>query len=282
MCTSLATPPTPDEHSIVHIGRHADCAGRLSGQLMKTMRPIQGRIIPSHNARGAQQKDGHRKIPHRCATAVRGPAGGVSLASLDASHDRFFLPTFAALIPHFHNHRACARCLCTFGAGMRASRRAPPGFSRAHASPERGGPPRCMQRGGCGSGAAHLGLDARPGKPGGARRYALLPAGRCPPLPDRGWGRWNRWGDSSGVAPPRACAPTLGRGHCGGLLARLRQRPIAPIRSFVSRLCAISATAGATAPLRSHSHRCALRLPPRRIAAARCGAQSSFFFPVVR
>ena len=235
-------PPTSDEHSIVHIGRHADCAGRLSGQLMKTMRPIQGRIFPSHNARGAQQKDGHRKIPHRCATAVRGPAGGVFLASLNASHDRFFLPTFAALIPHFHNRRAYARRLCTFGAGMRASRRAPPGF--AGLTPPRNGEARAIAcnraaavrlRGNSGwtpdpesRGARAATLSCRrgiaphfPTAAGAAGIAGAIPRKWLPPRLRAHAGAWSLWRTAGAPAPAshrtiRRLTPRLLRGLANG------------------------------------------------------------------
>ena len=99
---------------------------------MKRMRAMQRAYSPRICAE-TQQKDGHQKtIIAQSATAGRRPTGVVFLAGLNARHDRFLLPTFAPLIPHLHTRRACARRLCAFGAGKRASRRAPTGKSRLH------------------------------------------------------------------------------------------------------------------------------------------------------
>jgi len=250
-CTSFALPPTTDVHYNMHIGCHGNCAVRLSEQLMKSMRAMLVRIIPSHNVRGAQQKDGHQKtIIARGATAGRRPAGVVFLAGLDARHDRFLLPTFATLIPLFHTRLAYARRLCTFGAGKRASRRAPPSFAGLH--PLRriiGGAVqnRVAILNGCGS-STSVDRAGRPTRKAGGRapRNALA-GGLCP--------HFCTAAGAAGIAgaipaewlPQRLRAPARA-GSLWRTLARPRLRPIAQIRRLSPRLCAVSPTDLATAP----------------------------------
>lgn len=259
------------------IGNRCDCAGSLRCQLMKSMRAMLVRISPSHNVRGAQQKQGHRKSPHRCATAERGPAGGVFLATLDARHVLFLLPTFASLIPHLHTRRAYARRLCKFGAGYRASRRAPTGFAGLHA-------PRSFSEGPVQNRAAILNgfgfvhfVDwaVRPTrKAGGRAPLRSLAGGALPPTQRPSLGRLNPLGRISfGGSPQRLRVPAWA-GPLWRTSARLRLRPIAQIRRLSPRLCAVSPTDLATAPTPlASSLRAASGLPSLAAQAARCEAQ---------
>jgi len=187
----------------------ADCAGSLRCQLMKSERAIWRAYSPRISATKQQ------KTP----TGAASDAGRIrpSLGPLYAARDRFFLPPAATRLAPPHTRRACARRICSVAAGMRASRRAPPGFSRAHAAPERGGPRHGMPCRGYGSVALQLGLDARPGKPGGARRSAVLAGGALPPTTAPRLGPLETLGRFLPSGSPRAFAPTLGRGCCGGL-----------------------------------------------------------------
>lgn len=249
-CISLVTPPTTDVHYNMHIGCRADCAGSLCCQLMKNMRAMRHAYSPRICAE-KQKKDGHRKSPHRYATAGRGLSGGAFLASLDASHDRFLLPSAAPRLPHFHTRRAYARRLCTFGAGKRASRRAPTGFAGLHA-PRRTteGPVqnRVAILNGFGSSTCVDWAGRPTRKAGGRAPLRLLAGGALPPTIRPPLGGLESLGRFLGSGSPQRLHVPAGAGPLWRTLARLRLRPIAQIPRLSPRLSVVSPRDLATAP----------------------------------